>query len=95
MTERAVIDLKPEDLVQDADASVLSTIQYPHKFELAAKFYERSSDVLTSLHVDDQLLLYSLHQQASVGPCNTPSPHLWNRVERAKWDVWKQLGQRK
>jgi len=88
-----VIDLKPEDLVQDADASVLSTIQYPHKFELAAKFYERSSDVLTSLHVDDQLLLYSLHQQASVGPCNTPSPHLWNRVERAKWDVWKQLGQ--
>ena len=21
-----------------------------------------------------------------------PSPHLWNRVERAKWDVWKQLG---
>eukprot|EP00960_Hanusia_phi_P020101 593931-Hanusia_phi.AAC.2 len=85
----------------------------------------------SGLHVDDQLLLYSLHQQASIGPCNTPSPHLvgtkrhqfacsvppsqplpdtlsptsspplsshallpqWNRVERAKWDVWKQLGQ--
>ena len=30
-------------------------------------------------------------QQATEGPCNVPSPHLWNRVERAKWDVWKQV----
>jgi acyl-CoA-binding protein len=46
----------------------------------------------TSMSIEDQLMFYGLHQQASLGPCNIPSPHLWNRVERAKWDVWKQLG---
>mgnify|MGYP000863892038 FL=1 len=42
--------------------------------------------------VENQLMFYGLRQQAVFGSCDKPSPHLWNRVERAKWDVWKQLG---
>ena len=70
----------------------LATIQYPLKFELAAKFMATHPSISSSMSIEDQLMFYGLHQQATEGPCNIPSPHLWNRVERAKWDVWKQLG---
>jgi acyl-CoA-binding protein len=74
------------------DAVTLSTIQYPLKFELAAKFMATHPTLATSMSIEDQLMFYGLHQQATVGPCNVPSPHLWNRIERTKWDIWKQLG---
>eukprot|EP00290_Baffinella_frigidus_P000821 CAMPEP_0180171726 /NCGR_PEP_ID=MMETSP0986-20121125/34604_1 /TAXON_ID=697907 /ORGANISM="non described non described, Strain CCMP2293" /LENGTH=97 /DNA_ID=CAMNT_0022123683 /DNA_START=24 /DNA_END=313 /DNA_ORIENTATION=- len=45
-----------------------------------------------SMGVENRLMFYGLRQQALHGSCDKPSPHLWNRVEKAKWDVWKQLG---
>ena len=39
-----------------------------------------------------RLVLYALHQQATVGPCSEPKPWGWNVVESAKWESWSQLG---
>ena len=39
-----------------------------------------------------RLVLYALHQQATVGPCAEPKPWGWNVVESAKWESWSQLG---
>jgi acyl-CoA-binding protein len=38
------------------------------------------------------LQLYSLYKQATVGPCTSTSPWLWQRSARAKWCVvrWMQ-----
>ena len=74
------------------EALAVATIQYPRKFELAAKFMATHPTLQASLSIEDKLMFYGLEQQATVGVCNIPSPHLWNRVERAKWEVWKQLG---
>ena len=39
-----------------------------------------------------RLVLYALHQQATVGPCTEAKPWSWNVVESAKWESWNQLG---
>ena len=39
-----------------------------------------------------RLVLYALHQQATVGPCTETKPWGWNVVESAKWESWNQLG---
>lgn len=39
-----------------------------------------------------RLVLYALHQQATVGPCTEAKPWGWNVVESAKWESWNQLG---
>ena len=39
-----------------------------------------------------RLVLYALHQQATVGPCTASKPWRWNAVEAAKYDAWSQMG---
>ena len=39
-----------------------------------------------------RLVLYALHQQATVGTCTEAKPWGWNVVESAKWESWNQLG---
>lgn len=40
-----------------------------------------------------KLKLYALFKQATVGPCNTPSPGAFDMVGKYKWTVWNNLGQ--
>ena len=42
---------------------------------------------------ESRLVLYALHQQATLGPCTEPKPWAWNVVESAKWQSWVQLGE--
>jgi len=82
----------PDGFSSGWDAVQLAAIEYPLKFELAAKFMASHPSLSTSMSIEDQLMFYGLHQQATLGPCNIPRPHLWQRVECAKWDIWKELG---
>ncbi|CAP22022.1 Protein CBR-ACBP-4.2 [Caenorhabditis briggsae] len=43
--------------------------------------------------VTDQLLMYCLYKQATVGPCNTAQPYFFKIEERLKWNAWNELGQ--
>eukprot|EP00887_Chlorella_sp_A99_P000351 scaffold13.g351.t1 len=62
---------------------------YPEKFHSAVEFVTSKGQGLTE---ESKLLLYALHQQATVGPCNEPKPWGWSVVNNAKWQSWKQLG---
>ncbi|PON59900.1 Serine/threonine protein phosphatase [Parasponia andersonii] len=80
-------------------ARVSSGLQYPERFYAAASYVgfdgsPRSSAkaVRSRFKPDTALLLYALHQQATVGPCNVPEPSAWNAIEKSKWSSWKQLG---
>ena len=64
--------MAPEGFDSGWDAVQLATIQYPLKFELAAKFMSLHPSLSTSMSIEDQLMFYGLHQQASLGPCNIP-----------------------
>ncbi|KAG6557028.1 hypothetical protein Mapa_000953 [Marchantia paleacea] len=75
-----------------------STLPYPDRFYAAAVYagFAHSSPLAlksSSIKFDDDtaLLLYSLYQQATVGPCNIAKPWSWNVVEYAKWTSWNQL----
>ncbi|KAL3693329.1 hypothetical protein R1sor_006980 [Riccia sorocarpa] len=74
-------------------------LPYPDRFHAAAVyagFGQSSPSTKKSPSVqfsdDTALLLYSLYQQATVGPCNIAKPWSWNVVEYAKWTSWNQLG---
>lgn len=41
---------------------------------------------------DLKLEMYSLYKQSTEGVCNKPSPSIFNPVEKAKWNAWKNLG---
>ncbi|KAL2634529.1 hypothetical protein R1flu_006008 [Riccia fluitans] len=76
-----------------------SVLPYPDRFHAAAVyagFAQSSSPAKKSSSVqftdDKALLLYSLYQQATVGPCNIAKPWSWNVVEYAKWTSWNSLG---
>ncbi|XP_061348425.1 acyl-CoA-binding domain-containing protein 4-like isoform X2 [Gastrolobium bilobum] len=75
-----------------------SSLQYPERFYAAASYvgFDGSTSptkALTSkFPKSSALLLYSLYQQASVGPCNIPEPSAWKIVEHSKWASWNQLG---
>ncbi|MED6120144.1 acyl-CoA-binding domain-containing protein 4 [Stylosanthes scabra] len=75
-----------------------SSLQYPDKFYSAASYvgFDGSSSptkALTSKFAKSTaLLLYSLYNQATVGPCNIPEPSTWKIVEHSKWASWNQLG---
>ncbi|CAI2348571.1 unnamed protein product [Caenorhabditis sp. 36 PRJEB53466] len=43
--------------------------------------------------INDQLLMYSLFKQATVGPCNTQQPYFYKIEERLKWNAWNELGE--
>ena len=59
---------------------------------------DRRADVCTriagakAIPDESRLVLYALHQQATIGPCTEPKPWAWNVVESAKWQSWVQLG---
>uniref|UniRef100_A0A803PST7 ACB domain-containing protein n=1 Tax=Cannabis sativa TaxID=3483 RepID=A0A803PST7_CANSA len=81
-------------------ARVSSGLQYPERFYAAASYVgfdgsPRSSAkaVRSKFKPDTALILYALHQQATVGPCNVPEPSAWNAIEKSKWSSWKQLGE--
>ncbi|MBD4017447.1 acyl-CoA-binding protein, partial [Xanthomonas citri pv. citri] len=40
---------------------------------------------------EDKLILYGLFKQATVGPCDTSRPGMFNMRDRAKWDAWKAV----
>ena len=78
-------------------ARATSGLQYPERFYAAASYvgFDGSSPTksLTSKFPQSTaLLLYSLYQQASVGPCNITEPSTWKIVEHGKWASWNQLG---
>ncbi|XP_054819934.1 acyl-CoA-binding domain-containing protein 4-like [Prosopis cineraria] len=75
-----------------------SGLQYPERFYAAASYvgFDGSTSPTKSLTSkfsnSTALLLYSLYQQASVGPCNIPEPSSWKIVDHSKWASWNQLG---
>lgn len=80
-------------------ARVSSGLAYPERFYAAALYVgfdgspNSSSKAVTSKFANDvALLLYALHQQATVGPCKIPKPRGWSPVEQSKWTSWNGLG---
>ncbi|XP_076900743.1 acyl-CoA-binding domain-containing protein 4-like [Bidens hawaiensis] len=70
-------------------------LAYPDRFYAAATyagFGDSSPKVTSKFSNDVALLLYALHQQATVGPCNLPKPRGWSPVEQRKWTSWNGLG---
>ncbi|KAF3541701.1 hypothetical protein F2Q69_00024894 [Brassica cretica] len=77
----------------------MATLAYPDRFYAAASYLGLDGSVPSSVKQlsskfsnDAALLLYALHQQATVGPCNTPKPSAWNPAEQSKWKSWQGLG---
>ena len=63
----------------------------PNTFEEAVT----SVKSLTDLTNDDKLKLYALFKCATVSLApNTTQPSRFNAVARAKWDSWKEMGER-
>ena len=77
-----------------ARAARLSSVQYPEKFELTARYAEGPLASDESLSPSDRLLLYALERQARHGPCTEPRPSMWDAVAKAKWNAWCELGDR-
>lgn len=78
-------------------ARATAGLAYPQRFHAAASYagFDRSSNASTvssKFKNDVALLLYALHQQATVGPCNIPKPKGWSPVEQSKWRSWYELG---
>eukprot|EP00268_Persea_americana_P068057 TRINITY_DN942_c0_g2_i2.p1 TRINITY_DN942_c0_g2~~TRINITY_DN942_c0_g2_i2.p1 ORF type:complete len:673 (+),score=140.83 TRINITY_DN942_c0_g2_i2:150-2168(+) len=76
-----------------------SGLAYPDRFYAAASYAgfggsptSSSKAAISRFQNDVALLLYGLHQQATVGPCNIPKPRAWNPVEHSKWTSWHGLG---
>ncbi|XP_076952865.1 acyl-CoA-binding domain-containing protein 4-like [Bidens hawaiensis] len=68
-------------------------LAYPDRFYAAATYAGFGDSSVTSKFSNDvALLLYALHQQATVGPCNLPKPRGWSPVEQSKWTSWNGLG---
>ncbi|KAJ7973349.1 acyl-CoA-binding domain-containing protein 4 [Quillaja saponaria] len=81
-----------------AMARASSGLQYPERFYAAASYVgfngstSPTKTITSKFPKDTALLLYSLLQQAIVGPCNIPEPSSWKVVEHSKWGSWNQLG---
>ena len=70
---------------------------FPEKYELAHRYATEGTletDSHEKLEDADRLVLWALNQQATFGPCNEPSPSMWDYVAKAKWRTWKELGNR-
>lgn len=78
-----------------AATAPIATIGYPEKFELALK-YGRDGPLMRnpSMSDSDKLVFYALEKQAELGPCKEPRPSMWDTVAKAKWNAWKELGNR-
>ncbi|KAL2490548.1 Acyl-CoA-binding domain-containing protein 4 [Abeliophyllum distichum] len=82
-----------------AMAGASSGLAYPERFYAAAAYAgfggspnTSAKGVSSKFSNDAALLLYALHQQATVGPCNIPKPRGWSPVEQSKWTSWSGLG---
>jgi acyl-CoA-binding protein len=61
------------------------------QFEEAADWVR--SQEQRELTQQEQLLLYGLYKQVTVGPCLLPQPSALDMVGRAKWEAWHGLGE--
>jgi len=50
-------------------------------------------DGSVKLQNEQKLKLYSLYKQATEGPCSAPKPPFYDIIGKAKWEVWKELGE--
>ncbi|KAK1277997.1 Acyl-CoA-binding domain-containing protein 4 [Acorus gramineus] len=85
-----------------AMARAISGLSYPDRFYAAASYAGLGGSPISASAAPDgaisrfpndvALLLYALHQQATIGPCNVPKPRAWNPVEHSKWSSWNGLG---
>ncbi|KMZ67606.1 Acyl-CoA Binding Protein [Zostera marina] len=73
-----------------------SGVPYPERFYVAAEYAGLGDRAklgnFSRFENDVALMLYGLHRQATVGPCNAAKPGLWNVVEHGKWTSWSELG---
>ncbi|XP_075511055.1 acyl-CoA-binding domain-containing protein 4-like [Primulina tabacum] len=76
-----------------------SGLSYPGRFYAAATYVgfggspnSAAEGVISKFSNDAALLLYALHQQATLGPCNIPKPRGWSPIEQSKWTSWNGLG---
>ncbi|CAH2044533.1 unnamed protein product [Thlaspi arvense] len=82
----------------DMLARASSGLAYPERFYAAASYVGLDGSVSSVKQLsskfsnDTALLLYALHQQATIGPCNIPKPSAWKPVEQSKWKSWQGLG---
>ena len=67
---------------------------YPAKFEMALRYGEGPLKEDSSLSESDKLLVYALAQQSQLGPCKEPRPSMFDTVAKAKWNCWRELGNR-
>ncbi|XP_049539324.1 acyl-CoA-binding domain-containing protein 6-like [Anopheles darlingi] len=74
-----------DDNFLDEDSDPLA-----ERFACATKFLERNTNTFQQVHL---LQFYGLYKQATVGPCNTTKPGIFNMQARAKWFAWHELGQ--
>ncbi|CAI5446346.1 unnamed protein product [Caenorhabditis angaria] len=42
--------------------------------------------------IQDQLEMYSLFKQATIGECKTEQPYFYQVEDRLKWNAWNDLG---
>ena len=58
-------------------------------FNAAASFAAKQLGKYAEPTEAQQLELYGLYKQATVGVCNTKKPWAWNFTDCAKWNAWK------
>ncbi len=58
------------------------------RFGLAATYLQ---SIVPELDQKSLLSFYGLYKQATVGPCNTPKPGIFNLQAKAKWNAWNDL----
>ena len=65
-------------------------------FQSATEFIKNSKNIEEQIDDDDQLELYALYKQATIGDCNTECPNIINYINYCKWNAWNKLyGQKK
>ena len=98
----------PRAIASPTQVGSTPVIGFPDKFHFAQRYAEAlvmprgGSSLedepfapLAPPNDEERLLLYALSQQAEAGPLHTsgsPTPSMWNTVERAKWRAWRELG---
>ncbi|KAL8028892.1 hypothetical protein ABFX02_14G191900 [Erythranthe guttata] len=82
-----------------AMATAASGLAYPERFYAAATYVgfggspnSAAKGVASKFSNDTALILYALHQQATIGRCNIPKPRGWSPIEQSKWTSWNELG---
>eukprot|EP00759_Apiculatamorpha_spiralis_P019396 PhF_6_TR25455/c1_g1_i2/m.35224 len=81
-------DVAPEVSSKDTTPPPVPTTISDKEFDAAVAASKNIADATN----DDKLQLYALFKQATVGPCNTPKPGVFDVVGQAKWNAWKKLG---